>query len=266
MPEDAHTSEVSMREMLEAGLHFGHQARYWNPRMEPYLYGKRNRIHIINLEKTLVLYRKAMKRLAQLEGRDGGEPVILLVGTKRSARDVVREQAERCGQPYVDQRWLGGLLTNFRTLKKSIDRLQAFEQGIADKTANNATRPMTKKEAGRRRRELRKLQRDIGGLRNLERLPDALFVIDISYEQIAVREAVRLGIPVFGVVDSNNDPGLVDYVIPGNDDSTCAVRLCLRGVADTLIKAREVRERLRAGDFMEIDEEDSTPADTAEVN
>lgn len=265
MPEDTHASEVSMREMLEAGLHFGHQARYWNPRMEPYLYGKRNRIHIINLEKTLVLYRKAMKRLAQLEGRDGGEPVVLFVGTKRSARAVVQEQAERCGQPYVDQRWLGGLLTNFRTLKKSIDRLQAFEQGGADKAANN--RSMTKKEAGRRRRELRKLKRDIGGIRNLEHLPDALFVIDIRYEQIAVREAARLGIPVFGVVDSNNDPDMVDYVIPGNDDSTCAVRLCLRGVADTLIKARETRERHRAGDFMEVEEDDDyTPADSVEVN
>ena len=202
-----------------------------------------------------------MKHLAQLEARDGGEPVVLFVGTKRSAREVVREQAERCGQPYIDQRWLGGLLTNFRTLKKSIDRLRAFEQGEADP----GNRSMTKKEAGQRRRELRKLQRDIGGIRDLDRLPDALFVIDIGYEQIAVREAARMGIPVFGVVDSNNDPGLVNYVIPGNDDSTCAIRLCLCGVADTLIRVREVRARRQAGDFMEM-EEDADPVGVAEVN
>lgn len=259
MSESAGACAVSMREMLEAGLHFGHQARYWNPRMAPYLYGNRNRIHIIDLAQTLALYRKAMQRLAALEGRDGGAPVVLFVGTKRSARDAVREQAGRCGQPYVDQRWLGGLLTNFRTLKKSISRLQEFEQG-----ANSTTcirEHMTKKEAGRRRRVLRKLQRDIGGIRDLGRLPDALFVIDIGYERNAVSEATRMGIPVFGVVDSNNDPGLVDYAIPGNDDSACAVRLCLRGVADTLIRAREDRERRQAGDFME----EAASADTAQA-
>ena len=251
---------VSMREMLEAGLHFGHQARYWNPRMAPYLYGNRNRIHIIDLAQTLALYRKAMRHLAALEGRDGGAPVVLFVGTKRAARDAVREQAGRCGQPYVDQRWLGGLLTNFRILKKSISRLQEFEQG-ADPTTRSIREPTTKKEAGRRRRVLRKLQRDIGGIRDLGRLPDALFVIDIGYERNAVCEATRMGIPVFGVVDSNNDPGLVDYAIPGNDDSACAVRLCLRGVADTLIQAREDRERHQAGDFME----EAAPADTAQA-
>ncbi len=251
MSEDAGVREVSMREMLEAGLHFGHQARYWNPQMAPYLYGKRNRIHIIDLEKTLLLYRRAMRRLAALEGRDGGEPVVLFVGTKRPARDVVRVEAERCSQPYISQRWLGGLLTNFRTLKKSIDRLQNYEQGKVE----DLPETMTKKEVGRQRRVLRKLQRDVGGIRTLKRTPDALFVIDVGHEAIAVREAKRMGILVFGVVDSNNDPGLVDYAIPGNDDSNCAIQLCLRGAADALVEARRRREQAAEEDFIEEQEE-----------
>ena len=252
MSEDAGVREVSMREMLEAGLHFGHQARYWNPQMAPYLYGKRNRIHIIDLEKTLMLYRRAMRKLVALEGRDGGEPVVLFVGTKRPARDVVRVEATRCNQPYVSQRWLGGLLTNFRTLKKSIDRLQVYEQTYGEDKAEDPS--LTKKESGRRRRVLRKLQRDVGGIHNLKRTPDALFVIDVGHEAIAVREAKRMGIPVFGVVDSNNDPGVVDYAIPGNDDSSCAIQLCLRGAADALLEAHRRREQTAEEDFVEEQE------------
>ncbi|MBX9916452.1 30S ribosomal protein S2 [Nitrosomonas sp. Is35] len=222
---------VTMRQMLEAGVHFGHQTRFWNPKMAPYIFGHRNKIHIINLEKTLVMYEEAMKYVRQLSANKG---VILFVGTKRQARDIVREEAQRCGSPYVDQRWLGGMLTNFKTIKQSIKRLQEMEVMTQDGTLDK----LVKKEALDLQRELDKLNSSLGGIKDMKGLPDALFVIDVGYQKGAITEARKLGIPVIGVVDTNHNPDNLQYIIPGNDDSSRAIRLYARGVADAILEGR----------------------------
>ena len=222
---------VTMRQMLEAGVHFGHQTRFWNPKMAPYIFGHRNKIHIINLENTLIMYEEAMKYVRQLSANKG---VILFVGTKRQARDIVREAASRCGSPYVDQRWLGGMLTNFKTIKQSIKRLQDMEVMVQDGTLGK----LVKKEALDLQRELDKLNSSLGGIKDMKGLPDALFVIDVGYQKGAITEARKLGIPVIGVVDTNHNPEGLQYIIPGNDDSSRAIRLYARGVADAILEGR----------------------------
>ena len=222
---------VTMRQMLEAGVHFGHQTRFWNPKMAPYIFGHRNKIHIINLEKTLVMYEEAMKYVRQIATKRG---VILFVGTKRQARDIVREEATRCGSPYVDQRWLGGMLTNFKTIKQSIKRLHDMETMLSDGTLDK----LVKKEALDLQRELDKLNSSLGGIKEMKGLPDALFVIDVGYQKGAITEASKLGIPVIGVVDTNHNPDGLQYIIPGNDDSSRAIRLYARGVADAILEGR----------------------------
>jgi small subunit ribosomal protein S2 len=225
-------SNVSMRQMLEAGVHFGHQTRYWNPKMSPFIFGHRNKIHIVNLEKTLPLFNDSMNYVGKLSS-NGGK--ILFVGTKRSARDVVKEEAERCNMPYVNHRWLGGMLTNFKTIKQSIKRLKELESMEAD--GSMATR-FNKKEALMLRREKEKLDRSLGGIKDMNGLPDAMFVVDTGHEKIAVAEARKLGIPVVGVVDTNNDPEGIDYVIPGNDDAIRAVQLYVQGAAAAILEGR----------------------------
>jgi len=239
---------VTMRQMLEAGVHFGHQTRFWNPRMAQYIFGHRNKIHIINLEKTLVLYQDAMKYVRQLSTNKG---VILFVGTKRQARDIVREEAIRCGSPYVDQRWLGGMLTNFKTIKQSIKRLKDMETMTQDGTLEK----LSKKEALDVQRELEKLNRSLGGIKDMNGIPDAMFVIDVGYQKGAITEAKKLGIPIVGVVDTNHNPDKVDYVIPGNDDSSQAIRLYARGVADAILEGRSqiVHETVK-NEFVEMEE------------
>ena len=222
---------VTMRQMLEAGVHFGHQTRFWDPKMAQYIYGHRNKIHIINLEKTLVMYQDAMKYVRQLSTNKG---VILFVGTKRQARDIVREEATRCGSPYVDQRWLGGMLTNFKTIKASIKRLKDMETMTQDGTFEK----LNKKQALDITRELEKLNRSLGGIKDMGGIPEAMFVIDVGYQKGAITEATKLGIPIVGVVDTNHSPEKVDYVIPGNDDSSQAIRLYARGVADAILEGR----------------------------
>jgi small subunit ribosomal protein S2 len=246
---------VTMRQMLEAGVHFGHQTRYWNPKMAPFIFGHRNKIHIINLEKTLVMYQDAMKFIRQLSSNKG---TVLFVGTKRQAREIVREEAQRAGAPYVDYRWLGGMLTNFKTVKQSTKRLRDMEQMAADGTMEK----LSKKEALTMQREMEKLQRSLGGIKDMINLPDALFIVDVGYQKIAVEEAGRLGIPVVGVVDTNHSPEGVDYVIPGNDDASRAVRLYARGVADAVLEGRNQIVREITGDeFVEVDSsEEQAPA------
>ena len=222
---------VTMRQMLEAGVHFGHQTRFWDPKMAQYIYGHRNKIHIINLEKTLVMYQDAMKYVRQLSTNKG---VVLFVGTKRQARDIVREEAARCGSPYVDQRWLGGMLTNFKTIKQSIKRLKDMETMTQDGTFEK----LNKKQALDITRELEKLNRSLGGIKDMNGIPEAMFVIDVGYQKGALTEATKLGIPIVGVVDTNHSPEKVDYVIPGNDDSSQAIRLYARGVADAILEGR----------------------------
>jgi len=243
---------VTMRQMLEAGVHFGHQTRYWNPKMAPYIFGHRNKIHIINLEKTLELYQAALKFVRQLASNKG---TILFVGTKRQARDIVREEAVRANMPYVDYRWLGGMLTNFKTVKNSIKRLKEMEAMAQDGTLER----MSKKEALGIQRELAKLQRSLGGIKDLASLPDAMFVIDVGYQKGAVAEAGKLGIPVVAVVDTNHSPDKIHYVIPGNDDSSRAIRLYARGIADAVLegRAQAVEEVVAASrdEFVEVDEE-----------
>jgi small subunit ribosomal protein S2 len=238
--------------MLEAGVHFGHQTRYWNPKMAPFIFGHRNKIHIINLEKTLVMYQEALKYVRQLAANRGS---ILFVGTKRQAREILREEALRCGMPFVDHRWLGGMLTNFKTVKQSIKRLKEMEQMAQDGTFE----AMAKKEALGLQRELTKLQRSLGGIKELASLPDALFIIDVGYQKGAVAEANKLGIPVVGVVDTNHSPEGIGYVIPGNDDSSGAIRLYARGVADAVLEGRSqaVEEVAAASrdEFVEVEEE-----------
>ncbi|WP_018949381.1 30S ribosomal protein S2 [Thioalkalivibrio sp. ALMg11] len=224
-------SLVTMRQMLEAGVHFGHQTRYWHPKMAPYIFGERNKIHIINLEKSLPMFNDALNFLGKIAA-DGGQ--IMFVGTKRSARDVVGEEANRCGMPYVSHRWLGGMLTNFNTVKQSIKRLKDLETMDAD----GSFQVLNKREALSRRREKDKLDRSLGGIKDMNRMPDAMFVIDVGYEKIAVAEAKKRGIPVVAVVDSNHSPQGVDYVIPGNDDAMRAIQLYVAAIADTIIEAK----------------------------
>jgi small subunit ribosomal protein S2 len=241
-----------MREMLEAGVHFGHQTRFWNPKMAPYIYGHRNKIHIINLEKTQPLFLDALKFVRQLASRRG---TIMMVGTKRQAREVIVQEAKRCGMPYVDQRWLGGMLTNFKTVKGSLKKLKDMQAQI-----EAGTEIRIKKEALMFQRELHKLEKDIGGIQDLTALPDAMFVIDVGYHKIAVAEANKLGIPVVGIVDSNHSPEGIDYVIPGNDDSAKAVALYARAVADAVLEGKanatqEVVQATAGGDeFVEVDD------------
>ena len=244
---------TTMREMLEAGVHFGHQTRFWNPKMAPYIYGHRNKIHIINLEKTQPLFEDAMKFIRQLASRRG---TILMIGTKRQAREVIAQEAKRAGMPYVDQRWLGGMLTNFKTVKGSLKKLKDMQAQV-----EAGTQPAIKKEALMFQREIAKLEKDIGGIADMNALPDAIFVIDVGYHKIAVAEAVKLGIPVIGVVDSNHSPLGIDYVIPGNDDSAKAVALYARAVADAVLEGKanatsDVVQSAAGGDeFVEINEE-----------
>lgn len=222
---------VTMRQMLEAGVHFGHQTRYWNPKMESFIFGERNKIHIINLEKTLPLFEEASKFLKNLAANKGR---ILFVGTKRQAREIVKEEAERAGCPYVNHRWLGGMLTNFKTVKQSIKRLNEYETMIADGSLDK----LKKREALTLRRDHEKLVRSIGGIKEMTSLPDAIFVIDVGFESGAVEEATKLGIPVVGIVDSNNSIENISYVIPGNDDSSRAIRLYSRGMADAVLAGK----------------------------
>ncbi|MFO1227089.1 30S ribosomal protein S2 [Roseateles sp.] len=221
---------VTMREMLEAGVHFGHQTRFWNPKMAPYIYGHRNKIHIINLEKTLPAFNEATKFIRQLAAKRG---TILMVGTKRQAREVIAAEAQRAGMPYVDQRWLGGMLTNFKTVKTSLKNLKDMQAQI-----EAGTQPAIKKEALMFQREVAKLEKNIGGIQDMNALPDAIFVIDVGYHKIAVAEAKKLGIPVIGVVDTNHSPLGIDYVIPGNDDSAKAVALYARAIADAVLEGK----------------------------
>jgi small subunit ribosomal protein S2 len=240
-----------MREMLEAGVHFGHQTRYWNPKMAPYIFGHRNKIHIVNLETTLAMYEEARKFVHRLAANKGA---VLFVGTKRQARDIIKEEAQRCGAPYVDYRWLGGMLTNYKTVKQSIKRLKDMETMAQDGTLDK----LPKKEALRYQREIAKLDRSLGGIKNMSGLPDALFVIDVGYQKGAVAEATKLGIPVIAVVDTNHSPDGVAYVIPGNDDSSRAIRLYVRGIADAVLEGRQdsLKEIVRGGEeFVEVEEE-----------
>jgi len=243
--------QVTMRQMLEAGVHFGHQTRYWNPRMAPYIFGARGKIHIINLEKTLPLFSDAMNFLSGLAQKRGS---VLFVGTKRSARDSVKEEAVRCGMPYVSQRWLGGMLTNFRTVKASITRLKEIETMSTD----GSFEKLVKHEVLGLIREKEKLDKSLGGIKNMNGLPDALFVIDIGHEDIAVKEAKKLGIPVIAVVDTNYDPSLVDYAIPGNDDAIRAVQLYTRAAADAVLEGKAAAPQFAAAqkdEFVETDAE-----------
>ncbi|OHC66314.1 MAG: 30S ribosomal protein S2 [Rhodocyclales bacterium GWA2_65_20] len=244
---------TTMRQMLEAGVHFGHQTRFWNPKMAPFIFGHRNKIHIINLEKTLAKYNEAMTFIKKMSAKKG---TILFVGTKRQAREILAEEAQRCGMPFVDERWLGGMLTNFKTVKLSIKRLKDLEQMQTDGSFER----LSKKEALTFSRELVKLQKSMGGIKDMPGLPDAIFVIDVGYHKIAITEAAKLGIPVIGVVDTNHSPEGISYVIPGNDDSSRAIRLYARGVADAILegKNQSVNEVLQAvaGDdeFVEVEE------------
>ena len=238
---------VTMRQMLEAGVHFGHQTRYWNPKMADYIFGQRNKIHIVNLEKTLAMYQEAVKYVRQLASNRG---TILFVGTKRQAREIVAEEAQRAGMPYVDHRWLGGMLTNFKTVKASIKRLKDLEAMAQDGTLEK----MTKREALTLQREMEKLNRSLGGIKEMNALPDALFVIDVGYQKIAVTEANKLRIPVVGVVDTNHSPDGIAHVIPGNDDSSRAIRLYARGIADAILEGRSqvIQEIVQADEFVEV--------------
>jgi small subunit ribosomal protein S2 len=224
-------ANVTMRQMLEAGMHFGHQTRYWNPKMANYIFGERNKIHIINLEKTLPMFNDSMNFLGKMVA-NGGK--VMFVGTKRSARDSIREEAQRCGMPYVNYRWLGGMLTNFKTVKQSIKRLKDIESMAEDGSFER----LNKKEVLQISREQDKLERSLGGIKDMARLPDVIFVIDVGHEKIAINEARKLGIPVVGVVDTNNSPEGVDYVIPGNDDAIRAIQLYLAAAADAILDAK----------------------------
>lgn len=240
-------SQVTMRDMLKAGVHFGHQTRYWNPKMGKFIFGARNKIHIINLEKTLPMFNEALSFVEKLSS---GKNKILFVGTKRSAGKIVREEASRCGMPYVDHRWLGGMLTNYKTIRVSIKRLRELETQSQDGTFDK----LTKKEALMRTRDLEKLDRSIGGIKDMGGLPDALFVVDVDHERIAISEANKLGIPVIGIVDTNSSPEGVDYVIPGNDDAIRAVQLYLGAFADAVLHGKN------AGGVEEFVEESASEA------
>jgi small subunit ribosomal protein S2 len=241
---------VTMREMLEAGVHFGHQTRYWNPRMAPYIFGHRNKIHIVNLETTMALYQEALKFVRQISTNKGA---VLFVGTKRQAREIIKEEAQRSSSPYVDYRWLGGMLTNYKTVKQSIKRLKEMESMVADGSMDK----LPKKEALGYQREIAKLDRSLGGIKDMNGLPDAIFIIDVGYQKGAVAEAKKLGIPVIAVVDTNHSPEGIAYVIPGNDDSSRAIRLYARGMADAVLEGRQdsLKEIVRGSDdFVEVEE------------
>jgi len=247
---------TTMRQMLEAGVHFGHQTRFWNPKMAPFIFGHRNKIHIVNLEKTLVMYQEAMKFVKKLSSNKGN---ILFVGTKRQAREIIKEEAMRCGAPYVDHRWLGGMLTNFKTVKQSIKRLKDMEAMLAD----GSLEKLPKKEALGIQRELVKFERSLGGIKDLTGVPDALFIIDVGYQKGAVVEANKLGIPIIGVVDTNHSPEGITHVIPGNDDSSRAIRLYARGVADAILEGRDMSlQEIVAGggadEFVELDTQEAS--------
>jgi small subunit ribosomal protein S2 len=249
--------QVTMRQMLEAGVHFGHQTRYWNPKMGPYIFGARGKIHIINLEKTVPLFTDAMNFISAIAQKRG---MILFVGTKRSARDPIKEEAERCGMPYMVQRWLGGTLTNFATVKKSVSRLKELEAGETD----GSFQKLVKHEVLGLRRERDKLLASLGGIKEMNRLPDALFVIDIGHEDIAIKEAKKLGIPVIAVVDTNYDPNLVDYAIPGNDDAIRAVQLYARACADAVLEGKAAAPNVanvREDEFVELGADGKPVAD-----
>ena len=243
---------TTMRQMLEAGVHFGHQTRFWNPKMAPFIFGHRNKIHIINLEKTLGKYQEAMNFIKKMAANKG---TVLFVGTKRQAREIIAEEAQRCSMPFVDERWLGGMMTNFKTLKLSVKRLNELEQMNED----GSFEKLSKKEALMATREMDKLQKSIGGIKDMGGLPDALFVIDVGYHKIAVTEAKKLGIPVIGVVDTNHSPEGINYIIPGNDDSSRAIRLYARGVADAVLEGRALalQDVVAAGsdEFVEVEDE-----------
>ena len=243
-------ASLSMRQMLEAGVHFGHQTRFWNPKMAQFIFGERNKIHIINLERTLPLYNEASVFVKGVVA-DGGK--LLFVGTKRSARDAIQAEATRCGMPYVNQRWLGGMLTNFKTIRQSIKRLQELEE----LRESGALDRRSKKEAQTLRREMEKLLRSLGGIKDMGALPDALFVVDVGHEEIAVHEAKKLGIPVVAIVDSNCSPDGIDYVIPGNDDAMKAIQLYAAGIADAVIDGKSAVPAMPAGEdeFVELDEQ-----------
>lgn len=246
--------------MLEAGVHFGHQARYWNPKMAPFIFGERNKIHIINLEKTLPAFLDAANFLGKITASKGK---VLFVGTKRSAREIIKEQASQCGMPYVNHRWLGGMLTNFKTVRQSIKRLKDLETMAAD----GSFAKVNKKEALELSREMEKLERSLGGIKNMTTLPDALFVIDVGHEKIAISEAKKLGIPVVGVVDTNNNPENIDYVIPGNDDAMRAVRLYVENMAEAISVSRPAPMQIGGPEegFIEVDESGEIIPESAEA-
>lgn len=245
-------SNISMRQMLEAGVHFGHQTRYWNPLMSPYIFGERNKIHIINLEHTLPMFNEAANFCSKLAAKKG---MVLFVGTKRAAQETVKETAIRCGMPYVNRRWLGGMLTNYKTVKASIKRLKELEMMITDGTIHR----LTKKEALSLTRQLEKLEKSLGGIKDMNGLPDALFIIDVGHEKIAVKEANKLGIPIVGIVDTNHSPLGIDYVIPGNDDAIRAIKLYADGMADTILDGRQAALQMGVEDtYVEVQEE-ATP-------
>lgn len=256
-------AKPTMRQMLEAGVHFGHQTRFWNPKMAPFIFGERSKIHIINLEKTLPLYSDAINYVSGLAARRG---TILFVGTKRSARELVREQAQRCGMPYVNHRWLGGMLTNFRTVRESIRRLKDLE---AMSQEEGGLSHLNKKEQLMLHREMEKLERSLGGIKDMDGLPDAMFVVDVGHEKIAIDEAKKLDIPVVAVVDTNNSPEGVDYVIPGNDDAIRAIQLYTTGIADAIVdgKASAQEAVVTEDEFVELDEsgEPTTPTTKKKV-
>jgi small subunit ribosomal protein S2 len=243
-------ADVSMRQMLEAGVHFGHQTRFWHPKMAPYIFGERNKIHIINLERSLPLFNEAVNFLGTLAARRGE---ILFVGTKRAAQETVRQEAERCGVPYVNRRWLGGMLTNFKTVRQSINRLKSLEAAQEE----GRFEKLTKKEVLQYQREMARLERSLGGIKDMDRLPDAVFVIDVGHEKIAIAEARKLRIPIVAVVDTNHSPDGIDYVIPGNDDAIGSIQLYTRTIADAIVEGRSTIIQPvgdRGDDFVELDE------------
>ena len=259
-PKDNVMTEITMRDMLAAGVHFGHQTRYWNPKMSPYIFGSRNSIHVINLERTMPALEEALAYVRSLAAR---KQKILFVGTKRAAAKVVREQAERVAMPYVDQRWLGGMLTNYKTIRQSIRRLTDLEEQADAGTLER----LTKKEALQKRRLMAKLERSLGGIKEMGGLPDAVFVVDVEYERIAITEANKLSIPVIGVVDTNSDPDGVDYVIPGNDDAIRAVRLYVTAVADAILEGKNQGSvDVGIDEFVEVDVSDETEEASAEAS
>jgi small subunit ribosomal protein S2 len=243
-------AEVSMRQMLDAGVHFGHQTRYWNPKMAPFIFGQRNNIHIINLERTVPLFDKALAFVKNVAADNG---TVLFVGTKRSAREAIRNEAARCGMPYVSHRWLGGMLTNFKTIKQSVRRLEVLQTMAED----GSFEKLTKKEVLGLKREQEKLERSLGGIKDMRNLPDAIFVIDVGHEKIAINEARKLGIPVVAIVDTNCSPNGIDYIIPGNDDAIRAAQLYAAGIADAVLEGKASLPQLPVGDdeFVELDEE-----------